>query len=304
MIKKCIVVTVLLFLSYNVFVYVVSLLFFSKKQWQHNVIRAQEYIYSKQEYRIVIVGSSMAVRLDNDLLPNDCYNLSFSGQSVQDGLEIIKRLQVKPLAVFIETNVITRPMNRPFIENLFSPVLYTLRRAFPALLEKHQPFGLAALAIQRTLPWLGSMVRWVGLGGMLPAAYTGKSVEILTEAQRKVRDNVIEQTVRENNIPPEKSVLSEQKEILITYRDYLKKAGITVFLFEMPVAEQLRDSVNFKSIKEVTDEIFNPMQYTYLPRPDCTGFSTTDGVHLDSDSSARFTRWLATEITKRVRAQP
>ncbi len=300
MIKKYILITVSLFLLYNLFVYLAPLPTLPQNQWQQNVIRAQEYIYDPKADQIVIVGSSMAARLDGDLLPKNCYNLSFGGQSVQDGLEIIRKSHARPRAILIEANILTAPVNKPFIDGLFTPVLYSLRKVFPALRERNQPVCIVAGCFQRTIQLASSMARYFSL---LPGIQVAphKPAEILDEDQRKVRAELIAYAVEENNRTPEKTFLLAQRNILIQYRQFLKTTGIPVLLFEMPVDPRLRSTANYSIIRELTHDIFDPRQYTYLERIDNHPFNTTDGVHLDRSSATAFTAFFAEEISKQTR---
>jgi len=105
---KIILLFAFLFIIYNLY-----LLFAGPKivmlqnQQQKNYSFAQDFMYENKANNI-IVGSSMAARMNNDFLPKDFYNLSFSGGSVLTGLEIIKKSGFLPSRIYIENNIIFR----------------------------------------------------------------------------------------------------------------------------------------------------------------------------------------------------
>jgi len=155
MVKKSLVVSVFLFLVFNLLLFKLNFPANPQHQWQNNIITAQEYIYNHNEIKYAIVGTSLSDRLDDKLLPKNCFNLAFGGQGAIDGLEIIKRSNARPEAVFIESNAIFKKPRKSFLDNLFMPVMYSLRNYLPALMEKNQP-----VCILRTLSfWSAALIK-------------------------------------------------------------------------------------------------------------------------------------------------
>ena len=127
-----------------------------QNQWQSNLVFAQEYIYSSQTPKAVVLGSSLASRLDKDLLESvGIYNLAFGGGSVQSGLEIIRRSNKIPQILYIETNVLfERDVDSAMLGILFDPLLFRARYYLPALQEKYQPLNIFVNFILRVNLWL------------------------------------------------------------------------------------------------------------------------------------------------------
>jgi len=141
MIKKSIIISTILLFVYNLLLSAIDFPVKPGHQWQDNIITAEDYIYKQNEKKIVIAGSSLSCVLIDDLLPKKCFNLAFAGLSAFDGLEIIKRTGSMPDIVLIETNPVFRSTDKNFLNSIFMPIRYSLKKIFPAFMEK-KPTGV------------------------------------------------------------------------------------------------------------------------------------------------------------------
>ena len=93
MIQRSFVVFSLLVIAYALFVHMVDPDWETTQHLQNgNRIKAEEYIFAADDPEaIVIVGSSLAYRIELDSLPPNTWNLGFGGLSIYDGLELINR---------------------------------------------------------------------------------------------------------------------------------------------------------------------------------------------------------------------
>ena len=118
-------------------------------QKQENIIAVQKYIYGKgRETDYVIVGSSLGARLDHENLPQEYWNLSLRGKSIFEGLEIIKQSVEKPEIVMIEMNFIHRKGDQNFLNEIYKPIPFVLKKYFPILREEFQPVNLVVNSIK------------------------------------------------------------------------------------------------------------------------------------------------------------
>ena len=107
-----------------------------------NRISAEQYIFAPDEPNsTVIVGSSLAFRIAMDSLPPNTINLGFGGLTVYDGLELVRRSGKKPRRVVLETNMIFKDPDRGFLDAVFQPGLFELRKAMPCCAKRTSPPG-------------------------------------------------------------------------------------------------------------------------------------------------------------------
>ncbi len=119
---KILIIFISLFIGYNFYLYIKQPeVTIYQNQWQGNMVFAQDFIYGTKSDTI-IVGSSMAARLERSFLPKDIYNISFGGGSALTGLEILRKLDFTPKTIYVETNIIFRTKDKKMIDNLFIPV--------------------------------------------------------------------------------------------------------------------------------------------------------------------------------------
>jgi len=261
---------------------------------QKNIIAAQEYIYNNNKSKFVIVGSSLANGLDNKLLPEGCFNLSFAGQSAFDGLKIIKQSNSKPDVVFIETNSIDVPHSKSFINSLFMPVLYSLRNLMPALMEKNQPVCL----INRIRLLKLNLQKIFNPKDTIDNTADKKSDTAHTQnVQNRIKIKFLEIHTKNFNHPMRKEIIEKRKIALQQYKKYFKELGTKIILFEMPMHKLLLKSKRIVSIRRLVKDVFPSDNYVFFDAPASTKYSTTDGVHLDRKSISLYTLYLSDKIT-------
>jgi len=265
----------LFFLLYNIFLIICNpKITRFQNQWQKNYATAQEFIY-EEKTQSIIVGSSLSARLIKNILPSDCYNLSFSGGSTFTGLELIKRTGYTPKHIFIETNFIFRGKDTKMLNNLFYPIWWEIKKHIPALREKFQPLNV-----------LYSNNK----------CYTKPSRKRKESKNRKTKKNL-------DNLKSTKSFKlsftnqkqSFQKKLNYKYQlkdlkrliTYFETKGTKVIFYEMPIEKSLSDSPKAKNIRNILKTTF---KNKWLPFPKHENYFTTDSIHLHSYSAWVYTR--------------
>jgi len=301
MIRKALLFAIALFGSYSILLLlpVSSSLHASQHQWQDNLIKAQQFIYSGDPPpHQVIVGSSLSCRLVMDSLPGT-YNLSFGGQSIFDGLAILLQQSRLPETVLIEMNVALRKENSDFTYALHNPVLFYPRKWFPALREDRQPLGVMGSKLNQVVTHriLERTKTALGLNAMLPANTIGGELFA----------NSLHIQVQNYSKEPDKKVVETSFLHLKADVDALEKRRVRVVFFEMPVNDTLKNLPEAITIRSAFYTWFSPTAYTYIPSPS-QSYRTTDGEHLGQEEALRYTlylqHYLSSGFSKNPQEQP
>jgi hypothetical protein len=279
MIKNILITLLILFMLQSIVVFywkpVVST---GQNQWQDNVIKAQRFIYEgNRRFEKVIVGSSLSCRMAAYRFPENYYNLAFAGQGVFEGLNILSRIKAKPKIVLVEMNEVLRPENKEFTGSLFAPVLYTVKRVLPAFREQNQPIGI--------------------LGGVLRGASKQENSPN-TKINNDFFLKMLQREIKDYSQLPDRAVVAMRFEELRGYVTTLENQGVKVIFFEMPVNEQLCNLPLAEDIRKSFHSYFPATRYSYISIPDCSQYSTTDGLHLAEKEALIYSEYLKTEAEK------
>jgi hypothetical protein len=251
----------------------------SQHQWQENLIKAQNFIYTSSDTsQRVIIGSSLAHRIDID----GYYNLSFSGLSIFDGLRIISHVPHPPRKVFIETNMILRREDEQFTGQLINPLLYQLKKYVPALRDGKQPVSLVVDGCYQVLKQLKNKGKVVA----------PEAVPInlgLFKSMLGYQINAYSKTPGSNELT---YAITQLKQFV----GALEAKGVEVVFFEMPVNEKLCKLPVSECVRRVFYENFSPTKYAYIVQPGCADYHTTDGVHLSPIEAVRYETYFKSAV--------
>ena len=196
---------------------------------QENYIRAQEYIYSKDINKNVVVGSSMAARLKMDEMTEPTVNLAFVGGSSLTGLELIRRSGKIPHKILVETNIIFKAGDEDLLERLFTPVVVSLKEKVRSLRDLFQPVNvlLSKFSTRTTPSWEKTYVN---------------------EVDREKLAERLERRLKKNN-DPKTTLVSKNKEInqLKDLIDYFKSKGTKIVMFQMPVEPEMLETLKVET---------------------------------------------------------
>jgi len=306
MIKRSLAVTGILFALYSISVLFVKdrpWFFPVEHQWQENLMTAQEYIYERQDSRIVIVGSSMSRMIEQESLPADCFNLSLIGRSLYEGLVIIRRAGARPDIVLAKTNVTLRDLDGRFINGLFNPVLSVVRKRFPPLRAAYSPIRLlqGSLRVSRTIlarkfPRVSRPASNSPDPGFQKVSPKIAKPDTKPVNRESVREMLTGPPAGSKNESPDSGEMQARLGELKREIDCLIKEGANVVFFEMPVHPQLYASARAVAERAAFRRTFPPSEYTYLRDPECERYHTTDTVHLDSDAARNYFSELMDEM--------
>ena len=129
--------TFLFFTSlYSLFLHIYPL---SKRVFYTNEERIEEFLYSRKEVPIVLVGSSLSGAFEGRRLFDTPYFnlfLPFAGGST--GLEIIRKSNRFPKILFFETNHSDRAIDSNLLAGFFKNPFSELKNRIPFLLKKNK----------------------------------------------------------------------------------------------------------------------------------------------------------------------
>lgn len=293
MIKKTILLCFILLLGYTLVVVFVSdpNKYVSEHQWQDNQIKAQNYIYSNTDsIENIIIGSSLADRIEMGYLPG-YYNLSLGGLGVFDGLEVITHEKAYPKRIYIEMNKLDRKASDEFRSSLSNPLMSFLRKYIPSLRDGKQPMGYIAIPYGQKVVGYGVYLLQSGLNKVSSPIQTDSLVD-KTDMVAKILPILI----KEESVVP--ASLGQDMEMLKKYTDILERNNVEVVFFEMPIHVSLCDMPRVKAIREIFYKEFPAIKYSYIPIPNCSEYTTTDGGHLDKASAERYTLFFKEQAAK------
>lgn len=297
MIKKALLSFFIIFITYTIITTYVadSHRFVSEHQWQDNQIKAQEYLYSNTDsLENIIIGSSLANKLIIGYIPY-AYNLSMGGLGIFDGLQTITRKDVYPKTVFIEMNKLDRKASIDFTTSLNNPIMTFLRKYFIPIRDGKQPMGFIAI------PY-GEKATAYGLYVVQTAVHTvaRKIVNRKEETTEKVDmvAKILPRLLEEESHIPNASDLEKDAQNLKHYVDILEKNNVKVVFFEMPIQHELCGLNKPMAIRNQFYKTFPRDKYQYIDMPDCSDYVTTDGLHLDKESSEKYTFYFKDQMDK------
>ncbi len=291
MIKKTLVVGTVFFVIYTIFTFsIMPDKYVSQHQWQSNIITAQKYMYDDMDsYSNVIIGSSLSNRLVIDSLPKT-YNLSFSGQSIYDGLDILSHKTNLPKNIFIEMNIALRAKDENFASAVFSPILYYPRKMLPSLRDGKQPIGI--------------------LGGITSSIITRPFIEGLKNIfqlneesttnvnKKELFSKMLLLEIKNYSQCPSQKTINGSFDSLDKLVSQLENRGVNIVFFEIPVNSKLNNLPRAKTIRTAFYNNFPSSTYTYISMPDSLKFETTDGLHLNEDEALKYTMYLRSKLSK------
>ncbi len=279
--------------------YVVFSLFFnfscSLSQWDDNLIKAEEFMYGESDSEQVMLGSSLTARLSNVFInKGSVKNLGFGGQSVFDGIEILKSNKKKmPKVILIEMNVVERPKDDNFQTSLFGG-FYQIKKSIPAVRTNKKP--LAVLSQLLNLP-LGKFVLYSGVLLRKCTDCFGSDNSNLFEGNKSASGQIgfalaLQQKEYNNEINQD-----HLDDVFLKLRsdiNVFRNAGSEIVFYEMPINYKLTNSKKCRQIRNNFYRYFPQLKFNYVSLPSSTlhQFKTTDGIHLDPEEAKIYEKYL------------
>lgn len=249
--------------------------------WQTNVIKAERYAYHNQpDVKMVLVGSSLTNRLQPEFFEAKVINLAMSGRASQTGLEIVKRTKDKPSIVLVEVNdTIDRKIDAKLIDYVYQPVLHIVRYYVSMFRQEYQPVSIFMSYLKNSKNQNGQ--------------------EDNESANPKLREKLIAQRVNSLMQPlsdSEKRIIGEEVEDIKAQIATLKKDGVRVVLFDVPIEKRVANATKQKEVRKLLRSLFPADSYEWLPEPSSKNWVTTDGLHLGRSEAKEYALFLKEKL--------
>lgn len=298
MIKKTIIFTLFLLIGWSIFIKV-NPFSLQVNQWQGNIVTAERFIYDSKDVENVLIGTSLTVRLIMDSLP-EYTNLSLNGQTIFDGLNVLRCKDDLPKNVFIEINVLQKNENPNFRQIITSPITRNLKEYFPFFRSDRQP--LAYVSDEFVKPIVSSFYWkiYLKLQVRLQGNNSQKefsSAQIQEEAKLKVFNDMLDKKINEYSASIDTVFMNDQFNKLKDHINYLESNGVNVVFYEMPVNPELIELPRAVYFRNKIQLEFPTNDLIYLPQ-DLSPYRTTDGMHLNPEEAAIYTHYFKVESNK------
>ena len=244
---------------------------------QTNYIKAEQYLYSDSaDFPVTIVGTSLSANLVADSLP-EFFNLAFAGMNASDGLAIVSHRNKKPEILLLEMNRYYKASSADFLEPLFNPVNYQLKKYLTAFRSDKQPVALATSGIIEAIKNLKNYNRVTKLPDAIEKA--------------PFQQWMFETYLKEGYTLPDSLGIWRELARLKAQIVALEKQGVKVVFVEIPINAKLVNSPRQKYTRQQFRRAFPPDRYQYVPDK-VWNFQTTDGIHFSKAEAQQYSGFL------------
>lgn len=226
-----------------------------QNQEQVNYAIAENFMYEDPaEY--MILGSSMAARLENIYFPDSYYNLSFAGGSVMTGLELLRLKGAIPKKLFLEINCIYRPSDDEMVDAFHNPWRNFINQWVPSFRSAYQPYNIILTCLK---------------------SIAGKDHEQLMKVDRDPKIFDVSLSVQMEDYRTAVKINTDLLRRLKSSVEHYQKLGTKVYFFEMPMANTL---MNSKKATELRNQLHEEFDLTWIEFSQDREYHTGDGIHL------------------------
>jgi hypothetical protein len=250
-----------------------------------NAIAVERFLYDGPVPEAAIVGSSQAQHIPAAALGPHVANLALAAENPLVGLTIIARSGRVPRRIYVEINQIGGPVDTVLADAFFAEPGYTLKRIVKALRTTYQPANVLVSQIRRAVR------------GRDEIFYPKLDDPALHDALVAREQGLLD-------LPPDAAVLdrnlAEAKQLIAA----LAARGAEMVFFEMPIEPQFEQAAGVVAVRRAVHAAFPPDQTCWNAADAPAGLPTTDGIHVDSDTAARFESSLVETICHQPAVPP
>jgi hypothetical protein len=261
----------ILLIGYSIFLKLFPL---KKTVFYTNEERVEEFAYSKDNFPIVLVGSSLSGAFESYRLFNQPYfNLFLPNTGAATGIDIVKRTNKIPRKLFIEINHIDRGVDSNLMHEIFDEPLYTIKYDLPFLLKKNQ---LIPNLIDRVKTPHNNIIN---AQQPPPVLYNA----LLLKAQEEWKK--LPDTVKFNQ------QLAHIKAVL----NLFSSKGCRIYFYEMPMDHNLYHSPLLTYQRNYFSRLAAEKGYTFIKCDTSRNYLTGDGDHLLSNDGAIYVKYFESQ---------
>lgn len=275
MIKKSLITALLLLLAYHFIQPRLSRdYYWVPGQQRANYIRAQQYVNDTADHAGVVVGSSMANELSQEILGPGLVKLTFPAGGSFSGLDIIRRSGKKPEVLLIETNTLLRDVDDVLTENAAGPWRRKLREVSPVFKDEGRPSNYEVGFLNTWVTRICHGFTRVMNGGKKPAPGPPKPID------PSVREDVLRSTREQLSKPVSKADLAARIRKLGEMVDAFTREGTRCYFFEMPFDPSLEPLKVPATVRAAMEARFPADKYRWIGIDRSRDYETSDGIHL------------------------
>lgn len=251
----------------------------NKKGFYSNEDRVEGFLYSKQTFPVVIVGSSLSGVLDKEeLFKADYFSLYTTGSGGCTGVEVLRRMKWTPAVLFFEMNYIFKGIDSPLVRKLFAEPNFTAKKYLPLLLKQNMVLTGVVDRLKKKKRDTIDIQR-------LPENLYQLSLLRQKKAWWTVGGTARVDTVF-NELAPQLRALAEK--------------GCAIYFFEMPMDSSLRDAPLLLYERKKVLEYIHRSGGFFIPADTTKVYNTADGVHLLREDALHYNTWLEA-YTKKIK---
>ncbi len=251
-------------------------------QQRANYLRAQKFVHDTPADANVIVGSSMANTLSDEMLAGKYEKLTFPAGGSFTGLEIIVGTHKRPKILWIESNTLLRDADKSMLDDVLSPWRRKLRDASPVFKEEGRPSNFQVGVLNDLV---GKVCH--GFAKITGAAKKPKTVEHLVDPS--VFADIMKVNREHLDRSPSETALTAKVNHLGELVDQLTRGGTKCIFFEMPIDSTLEPLAEPMAVRKAMENRFPPDKYPWFTFDRDHAYQTTDGVHLVKSESDKVT---------------
>ena len=247
--------------------------------WQQNNAKLQEFAFSKDTFKIILVGSSMTSAMPLKSFPLKTCELGLVGGCGITGLDAIKTTKKIPKIIIIETNWIGWGVDENSKGLYNNNYLNMIKSRLDGLHEPNKPMAVFANLLMPSFP---SLTR---------------------RSELKANIALINKNVTDfNSVDLDTFNLKKAIVILNDYISYFNKLGTKVYLMELPVNPQIATSKRYNTNRTFINKYLDKRNYTHIPDyPNSEKLETSDGYHLTLASLKKYSTYLSLFLSDEVR---
>ncbi len=287
MIKRSLITALVLLLGYHfILPHLPKGYLWIPGQQRANYARAQKFVHDAPADTKVVIGSSMANELSQEILGTGIVKLTFPAGGSFTGLDIVRNTGKRPSVLLIESNTLLRGSDEGLVGDATSAWRRQLRDVTPALKEEGRPSNYAVGFLN------GWVKRFCNLGNKL----TGKGKAPVAAAEAPADPAMLENVMRVNretlNRKPDAAKLEDAVRRFGEEVDALAAAGTRCVFFEMPIDSSLQGLEEPTAVRNAMQQRFPRDRYTWIDIPH-RDYRTSDGIHLVREDADEVTRKIA-----------
>ena len=256
-------------------------------------IKSERYAYSDtiQRVDIAMVGTSLSAGYYVPVSASGTFiNLSMTGRSAIDGMNVINASGKYPKVLLVEANLFDNPVDSSLTDKVFYPGLYSVKKQAFFL---QREFKLHQLLPRQLL----------NLNERLMAGIATRTRLYSNEAKEQSSSNAEwkEAHIRSYNIHYH-STLSDTIDVYnksLLFRNqlqYLKSMGVKIILFYTPVVSKIEASERTAYKRKLVSEMADDLKIPVLSVPDMERYQTYvakgDGIHMNGTGTFEYQTFL------------